>query len=68
MLNSITPLVVSIDGTVTLDRGSDGRYQVVHDTRDDYPAISIWQYRPGDYLRLVDYDRGKPASPGAGFP
>ena len=64
-LNSITPEGYSVDGTVRLRRRPDGLYQVVHDTRDDYPAISIWQYRPGDSPRLIDYDRGEHVLRGA---
>jgi hypothetical protein len=65
VLNSITPDAYSVDGTVRLRRRPDGLYQVVYDTRDDYPAISIWQYRPGDTPRLIDYDRGKHVLEGA---
>jgi hypothetical protein len=64
-LNSITPEGFSVDGTVRLRRRPDGLYQVVHDTRDEYPAISIWQYRPGDTPRLIDYDRGEHVLEGA---
>ena len=64
-LNSITPEGLSVDGTVRLRRRPDGLYQVVHDTRDEYPAISIWQYRPGDTPRLIDYDRGEHVLQGA---
>jgi hypothetical protein len=64
-LNSITFDGYSVDGTVRLRRRPDGLYQVVHDTRDEYPAISIWQYRPGDTPRLIDYDRGEHVLEGA---
>jgi hypothetical protein len=64
-LNSITPDAYSVDGTVRLRRRPDGLYQVVHDTRDDYPAVSIWQYRPDDTPRLIDYDRGEHVLRGA---
>ena len=64
-LNSITPDAFSVDGTVRLRRRPDGLYQVVHDTRDNYPAISVWQYRPGDTPRLIDYDRGEHVLEGA---
>lgn len=43
-LNSITPLLISVDGTVVLDRTADGSYEVVTDTRDNYPSRSITYY------------------------
>ena len=47
-LNSITPLAISVDGTVEINRQSDGSYEKGTDTRDDYPAKVIYHYRPGE--------------------
>lgn len=58
-LNSITPLGISVDGTMTLERGSDGYYRISDEDRDDYPAIGIYQYRPGEpRTRVIDEDEG----------
>jgi hypothetical protein len=46
-LNSITPLGVSVDGTVEIHRQPDGTYKKGVDTRDDYPAKALYHYRPG---------------------
>lgn len=47
-LNSITPLGISVDGTVEIERRPDGSYEKGEDTRDDYPAKPIYHYRPGE--------------------
>ncbi len=47
-LNSITPLAISVDGTVEINRQSDGSYEKGTDTRDDYPAKVIYHYRPDE--------------------
>lgn len=46
-LNSITPLGISIDGTLVIHRQEDGTYEKGEDTRDDYPAKATYHYRPG---------------------
>ena len=47
-LNSITPLGISVDGTIEINRQADGSYEKGEDTRDDYPAKVIYHYRPGE--------------------
>lgn len=58
-LNSITPGAFSVDGGVTLERGEDGYYEVTEDSRDDYPAIATYQYRPGEDPRQLNYEPGR---------
>jgi len=68
-LNSITPLGLSVDGTVRFERGPDGKYRKVEDTRDPYPRIVTGQYRPGQPGGIVDETedrdvfRGAPPKP-----
>ncbi|HWC11315.1 MAG TPA: hypothetical protein VG455_08845 [Acidimicrobiales bacterium] len=65
-LNSITPLGISVDGTFTLRRDLDGRYRLVEEDRDDYPAIGLYQYRPSDpRTHVIDEDPGTGVLPGA---
>lgn len=47
-LNSITPLGISVDGTVEINRQDDGTYEKGEDNRDDYPAKAIYHYLPGE--------------------
>lgn len=49
----VTPLVVSVDGEVTV-AGNDGTYEVVEDTRDDYPSRGIYYYTPDGDMQVVD--------------
>lgn len=58
-LNSITPGAVSVDGGVTLELGDDGFYEVTDDSRDDYPAIVTYQYKPGEDPREINYEEGR---------
>ena len=65
ILNSISPLVVSVDGDVDFEEGSDGFL-----TSDDfgnqgrvdrYPQIQVWQYLPDGRSREIarnDYQGG----------
>lgn len=53
VLNSVTPVGISVDGTVRLERGGDGFYEVTRDTRDTYPRIVIGQYRPGEGDKII---------------
>lgn len=69
-LNSITPAAISVDGTVRFERGDDGTYRKVEDSRDPYPRIVTGQYRPGDDAGGIidetedrDVFRGAPPKP-----
>ena len=64
-LNSITPLGVSVDGTVRFERGGDGKYHVVSDSRDPYPRIVTGQYRPNQPGGIIDETDDQPVFPGA---
>jgi hypothetical protein len=64
-LNSVTPLGVSVDGTVRFERGSDGGYERVSDSRDPYPRIVTGQYRPGEEGGIIDETDDQPVFPGA---
>lgn len=64
-LNSITPVLVSVDGTVRFERGPDGEYDVVSDSRDPYPRIVTGQYRPGHGPSIIDETDDEPVLPGA---
>jgi hypothetical protein len=64
-LNSITPGGLSVDGTVRFERGSDGYYHKVSDSRDPYPRIVTGQYRPGEPPRILDETDDEPVLPGA---
>lgn len=56
-LNSITPLG-SVDGTVTIERQDGGQYELTENDRDDYPAVNLYQYRPGSQPHQIAYDAG----------
>lgn len=64
-LNSITPIGLSVDGTVRLERGGDGFMRVTSDTRDPYPRIVTGQYRPGASPRIIDETEDRPVLEGA---
>jgi hypothetical protein len=64
-LNSITPFGVSVDGTVRFERGEDGGYEKVEDSRDPYPRIVTGQYRPGEEGGIIDETDDQPVFPGA---
>lgn len=64
-LNSVTPGGISVDGTVRFERGSDGYYHPVSDSRDPYPRIVTGQYRPGRPPRIVDETDDRSVLPGA---
>ncbi|HEX8103292.1 MAG TPA: hypothetical protein VF533_11815 [Solirubrobacteraceae bacterium] len=64
-LNSITPVGVSVDGTVRFERGADGDYHVVSDSRDHYPRIVTGQYQAGDEPEIIDETDDEPVLPGA---
>jgi len=64
-LNSITPGGLSVDGTVRFERGDDGNYEKVSDSRDPYPRIVTGQYRPGEPPRILDETDDEPVLPGA---
>lgn len=53
-LNSITPIGISVDGHVRLERGDDGYYRVTEDSRDRYPRIVTSQYPPGKDGKIID--------------
>lgn len=36
------------------ERGPDGEYRKVRDTRDPYPRIVTGQYRPGEFGGIID--------------
>lgn len=58
MLNSILP-VFSVDGSFSLVRGRDGRYDIKRINRDRYPALGVYQYQGADgEIRTVYEDRG----------
>lgn len=49
LLNSITPLVVSVDGSVSFGTTDDGGLEIREDDRDDYPSIGTYYYpEPGE--------------------
>lgn len=65
MLNSISPLVVSVDGDVTLTEGADGFLHTGdfgnQGKVDRYPEVQAWQYLPDGREREIgrnDYNGG----------
>lgn len=64
-LNSMTWPIISVDGTVELTRGADGTYTITRDERDTYPAIGIYQYRPGQEILVIQERDSDNVSPGA---
>jgi hypothetical protein len=64
-LNSVTPLVVSVDGRMELRRGADGVYELAEEDRDDYPAIGVYQYLPDGRYVVIDEAPGVDVVPGA---
>lgn len=64
-LNSITPVGISVDGTVRFERGPDGKYRKVKDTRDPYPRVVTGQYRPGQPGGIVDETKDRDVFRGA---
>lgn len=64
-LNSITPVAVSVDGTIAFERGPDGTYVKTKDTRDPYPRIVTGQYRPGTSGGIIDENEDRPVLRGA---
>lgn len=64
-LNSITPIGLSVDGTVGFERGPDGGYRKTEDTRDPYPRIVTGQYRPGQPGGIIDETEDRPVLRGA---
>ncbi len=64
-LNSITPVGISVDGKVRFERGPDGKYRKVEDTRDPYPRIVTGQYRPGQPGGIVDETKDRDVFRGA---
>lgn len=65
VLNSVTPVALSVDGSVRLERHSDGFYRVTKDTRDTYPRIVISQHRPGTDGRIIHESDDDPVLVGA---
>jgi hypothetical protein len=57
-LNSVTPLIVSVDGTIELRRRPDGTYEVVPRERDDYPATGVYHYRPDGTYEVIFEEPG----------
>lgn len=64
-LNSVTPVAISVDGTVGFERGPDGAYRKTEDTRDPYPRIVTGQYRPGRLGGIIDETNDRPVFRGA---
>lgn len=64
-LNSITPIGLSVDGTVRFERGPTGGYRKVQDTRDPYPRIVTGQYRPRGQSAIIDETRERDVFRGA---
>ena len=65
ILNSITPLIISVDGDVDFTEGSDGFLESDDFTNqgrvDRYPQIQAWQYLPDGSSREIarnDYQGG----------
>ena len=65
ILNSITPLIISVDGDVDFEEGEDGFLTSDDFTNqgrvDRYPQIQVWQYRPDGTSREIarnDYQGG----------
>ena len=65
ILNSISPLIISVDGDVDFEEGEDGFLTSDDFTNqgrvDRYPQIQVWQYRPDGTSREIarnDYQGG----------
>lgn len=52
-LNSVTPLVISVDGSIEVAT-SDGGLDVVDEDRDDYPSIGTYYYEVPGETQVVD--------------
>jgi hypothetical protein len=58
--NSISPFP-AISGDITLQPGDDGALSITDDDRDQFPAYSTYQYRPGEPDRQIEQrDAGSP--------
>jgi hypothetical protein len=64
-LNSLTWPVFAVEGTVELTRTPEGTYAITHDRRDHYPAIGIYQYRPGQEPWIIEERPSEEALEGA---
>lgn len=64
-LNSLTWPGISVDGDFVLAPDADGRLTPPDGCLDDYPSIGIYQYQPGDELRVVDERPGEDVFEGA---
>lgn len=53
-LNSVTPLVVSVDGTVAIVPNGSGSFDIAQDERDTYPSIGIYHYPIQGGVIIVD--------------
>ena len=52
-LNGIIP-VGSVDGTISVHVGDDGRLRIGEDDRDNYPSIGTYYYSEPDQTQVVD--------------
>jgi Flp pilus assembly pilin Flp len=52
-LNGITPVAISVDGTVSVHVGPDGKAFIGEDDRDDYPSIGTYYYSTPGQTQVV---------------